>query len=145
MKPDALVMPEPKIIIYSVGIGILLTALLLGAFVLLKPRGHWVSLGRARRRLLAVSLIACCFFLTAYLPLLALKLLAGESRDAITALLVLFGLAAAVVMTELLRAVLAGAAAWTGRRHLLIVMIAWSGFAALAVLLIRLGSWGGTR
>jgi ABC-type Mn2+/Zn2+ transport system permease subunit len=139
MKPDALMMPDPKVIIYSVGSGILLTALIMGAFVKLMPREQWVSLGTVRRRSLGVSLIACCFFLTAYLPLLVLRFRAGESRDTITALVVLFGLGAAVVITELLRTVLPSGAAWTGKKHLLFVMIAWVGFAALAVFVIRSG------
>ncbi len=139
MKPDALMMPDPRVIIYSVGSGILLTALIMGAFVKLMPREQWVSLGTLRRRLLVVSLVACCCFLTVYLPLVMLRLRAGESRDAITALVVMFGLGAAVVITELLRTVLPSGTAWTGRRHLLFVMSAWVGFAALAVYVIHSG------
>ncbi len=143
MIPDNAMMPDPRVIIFSVGIGTLLTALLIGAFVTLKPREHWVSLATARRRSLAVSLIVSCFFLTAYLPLLILKLRAGESRGAITAVLVMFGLAGAVVVTELLRTVFPSGATWTGKRHLLFVMIVWAGFAAVAVFLIHPGFLSG--
>ncbi len=145
MKPDALMMPDPRVIIYAVGIGIFLTALLIGTFVTLKPREHWVSLGTVRRRSLAVSLFASCFFLTGYLPLLILRLRAGESQDAILALFVLFGLAGAVVTTELLRTVLPSGGTWTGRKHLVFVLMAWGGFATLALFVIRLGLLGGTR
>lgn len=126
MNANTFLVPDPRTIILSTSIGVLSAFLLMWLFFRLKLKGSWDAAGPMRKRVLSVSLMVYVVFLTAFSPVISLKMRAGESMAGIFYVMVFFNVFAAVLLVELLRAVLKSGETWTNKRHMVYIVAVWT-------------------